>query len=476
MAGTGGFTAAIKRLETVQMVSLTSLANELRTFLNVVATSIDEKERSLAELQLSQGEISETNQQLRVEVKERRQAEQRLESSEAHSRAVVSNAADGIVTINDGGYIKSANRAAAAIFGLLESEMVGRRAHELIPEHATKPGGDRLASATPSSSRYEVKARRSDGADVYIELCLSEFQAAGEKHSVAILRDLTQAKASQAEILALNRQLLDASRLAGMAEISTGILHNVGNALTSVNVSMTMLEKGVETSNVLKLEKLAAVFSGDDERCASDRGAVKLLDRLTAHLLAERGSMREQISNLRQQIDHIKAVVSTQQRFATTRGVEEVVSVQELLDAALRLNEAVFEEHSIQVTCEYAQLPPLVVDRHKVMQIVLNLLSNARDALEDCAVDRRSLAVRLGSTRGDFFRISVIDSGVGIEPADLDRVFQHGFSTKDAGHGFGLHNSANTAAAMGGSLTASSDGSGAGAAFVLELPAKLPTA
>jgi C4-dicarboxylate-specific signal transduction histidine kinase len=115
-------------------------------------------------------------------------------------------------------------------------------------------------------------------------------------------------------------------------------------------------------------------------------------------------------------------------------------------------------------------LPECWADRHKLMQILINLLTNARQALIQSCAEPKTIHVRLEKISEDRIRVAVSDNGVGINPDNRTRIFQHGFTTRTDGHGFGLHSSAIAAREMEGSLTAASDGPGQGAAFTLELP------
>ena len=143
-----------------------------------------------------------------------------------------------------------------------------------------------------------------------------------------------------------------------------------------------------------------------------------------------------------------------------------------LVEDALRMNAAAFDRHGIDLVREFAEnLPSARVDRHKVLQILINLLRNAKHAM-DATVDRtKRLVVRVGLGTSGTVKITVIDNGVGIPAEHLNKIFNHGFTTKKDGHGFGLHSGANAAKEMGGCLTAQSDGPGRGAEFNLELPA-----
>ena len=109
------------------------------------------------------------------------------------------------------------------------------------------------------------------------------------------------------------------------------------------------------------------------------------------------------------------------------------------------------------------------VEKHKVLQILVNLVRNAKYACLDSAQPDKCVTVRLAAGDGRV-RITELDNGVGIPPENLTRIFSHGFTTRQGGHGFGLHGGALAAREMGGSLTVHSDGPGQGATFVLELP------
>jgi two-component system NtrC family sensor kinase len=172
-----------------------------------------------------------------------------------------------------------------------------------------------------------------------------------------------------------------------------------------------------------------------------------------------------------QHIEHIKEIVAMQQSYAKVSGVCEDLAPAGLVEDALRMNAAAFDRHHIEVTREFADgTPPVRVDRHKVLQILINLLRNAKYAMEAQSGQAKRLVVRVGMAAPDRVGITVSDNGVGIDPDHLTRIFSHGFTTKKDGHGFGLHSGANAAKEMGGALIAHSDGPGKGAEFTLELP------
>jgi signal transduction histidine kinase len=292
------------------------------------------------------------------------------------------------------------------------------------------------------------------------------------------LRDSNQQLAESLERLtSAQRQLVEVSRKAGMSEIATSVLHNVGNVLNSVNVSASLIEERVVQLKTRNLGKVAELvhqhrdnlprFFAEDPRAANLPGYLELVSRALdldqQHLLGELASMRRNV-------DHIMAIIMMQQDFARTpNGVAERLSLAELVEDALRFDRPAYERHEVAVDRQLDALPPVVVDRHKVLQILTNLLTNARHAVAGRPHGRRRVAIRAGIDGGEIV-IDIEDTGCGIPPENLGRVFNLGFTTRTDGHGFGLHSSACAATELGGSLTCHSDGRDRGARFQLRLP------
>ena len=128
-----------------------------------------------------------------------------------------------------------------------------------------------------------------------------------------------------------------------------------------------------------------------------------------------------------------------------------------------------WKQHGIRVVREFDEVPLVSVDKHKVLQILVELIRNAKYACDESGKTDKLLTIRIGPTANGV-RISVIDNGVGIAAENMQRLFTHGFTTRQSGHGFGLHSGALAAQELGGSLQAKSEGLGCGAAFILELP------
>lgn len=276
----------------------------------------------------------------------------------------------------------------------------------------------------------------------------------------------------------LQRKLVDASRQAGMAEMATGVLHNVGNVLNSVNVSATVLAEKVRHSKLPGLGKAAEMLQqhrDDIAQFVSADNKGKLLPdylvKLSGLLSGEQDELLREIDQLSRNIGHVKQIVSAQQGMAKSVTVSEEFVVDEMLDDAIALASGDIKAAGADV---YRTRDPafcLTTDRNAVLQIIVNMLSNAAKAVRECEKRQITIDVRPAPETGAAgLDIAVVDTGVGISPEVMAQLFRHGFTTRPDGHGFGLHHAANTAHAMGGKLVAASDGVGHGATFTLTLP------
>ena len=273
----------------------------------------------------------------------------------------------------------------------------------------------------------------------------------------------------------LQLQLQEASRHAGMAEVATGVLHSVGNVLNSLGVSAVLLQSRLRESRVGNIERAAKLIDAQGSRLgeffASDPRGKELpgyLRQLGEHLVAENRSLCDEAQAVVTHVEHIGKIVAAQQTYARHGGSIEEIDVAELLEHALVLHFSTSAE--VTVRRENAGVGRAMVDRHKLLQIMGNLLSNARHALRDRKQGPRELMVRLRALPAGFYAIDVEDTGVGIGAEAMKRLFEFGFTTKKDGHGFGLHASAILAKEMGGELTARSEGTNRGACFTVRLP------
>ena len=321
--------------------------------------------------------------------------------------------------------------------------------------------------------------KRKDGTTFPVEVRTNFVEHASGNYLVTVVRDISQRHEIQSKVADLQTTLREASRRAGMAEVVAGLLHNVGNVLNSVNATTELMLDGLQGSRLPKLQKALGVLQdqGDDIAgfLASERGAATLtyLHKLSDALAEQHQQQVERMHSLRKHLKHMHNIISVQQAYVFREEAQEVVHVHQLLTDALELNRSSIERHAIDVSLDVDDLPPVQLDKHKVMQILINLLTNARAALRDSGRDDRRLRLRATRSGDSAFEIHIADNGIGIPEALRDKIFQLGFTTKAVGHGFGLHLSAVAAEEMGGSLTCASDGPDTGAEFTLRLPLRV---
>lgn len=290
--------------------------------------------------------------------------------------------------------------------------------------------------------------------------------------------EIVERKRAEANLESLNKQIGEMSRQAGMAEVATSVLHNVGNVLNSVNVSTTLISEAVRGSQVSDLAKVSDIilehsndlgtYIAQDER---GKHLPRFLSELSRKMAVDEEAILEEARNLEKNIEHIKDIVSVQQAQAGNLGIHEEVTITEQLDDAIRINLASAKRHAVKVFREYDDLPPVVLDKQKLLMIVINLISNAKNSVIESKRKDKQVTVRLmRDDANNHLHIEVCDNGTGIPLENRARIFAHGFTTRTNGHGFGLHSSALAAKEMDGQLTVHSDGPGTGATFTLDLP------
>ncbi|MEO0652899.1 MAG: ATP-binding protein, partial [Planctomycetota bacterium] len=270
--------------------------------------------------------------------------------------------------------------------------------------------------------------------------------------------------------------LVSTARSAGMSEIATGILHNIGNVLNSVVLSQELATKSLQGTSLDKLERLSALLAEQDDLARfiqeDPRGTklVTFLEALVTELRAERDDVRRELAESGSGIEHIRELVASQQALAGRSTVEERTQITDQIEKAVSVTaSASGGSDCVEIVRDLEPLPSQLLDRHKLLEILVNLVQNARQAVSSEAADTPTITIR-AAREGDRLRISVADNGKGIAPEDLERIFAHGFTTRREGNGFGLHASANSARQLGGNLTVHSEGRGHGAVFVLDLP------
>jgi len=338
---------------------------------------------------------------------------------------------------------------------------------------AAKQGEDELGALIDGFNHMLDQIQERDHA---LHEARQTLEARVQERTAELQKEIIERERAQTELEGIHRQLLVASRQAGMAEVATNVLHNVGNVLNSVNVSANLIVARMHKSGASGLAKVVTLLRTHESdlgtfMTADARGkhVVRHLENLSEHLKAEQTTTVEELESLRANIDHIKDIVTMQQSYAKVAGVQEIINVIDLVEDSLRLNAGALTRHGVEVLRDFQGRPVVNLDKHKVLQIIINLVRNAKYACEESGRSDKQITLRV-TTLDARVTIAVIDNGVGIAPENLTRIFNHGFTTRAAGHGFGLHSGALAARELGGSLIAHSDGPGLGAKFTLELP------
>ncbi len=327
--------------------------------------------------------------------------------------------------------------------------------------------------------RLRRRERQLQKAQELLEARVEERTAELEAQKTRLESEIEERKRMQLEVERVHRLLVDASRQAGQAEVASSVLHNVGNVLNSVNTSASIITDQVRDSKAADVSQVAELLIEHRNDLAEflvqqGRGepVTHYLKALGQRLVSEQATMLIELQELVRNIDHIKEIVAMQQSYAQVSGIMEKQSIPMLVEDALRMHAAALARHHVQVMRHFDPMPDVLVDKHKFLQILVNLISNAKYALSESATRERRLALEVKLGEDHQVRVSVADNGVGILEENLDRIFSLGFTTRQGGHGLGLHSAFFAAREMGGNLLVHSAGPGQGATFTLVFPAQ----
>jgi len=402
-------------------------------------------------------------------------------------RTLLSSSADYIYFKDLHSRFIHASSAMATLFHCHSvDDLIGKTDHDFFAgEHAQQALADEqeiIRTGLPVVGRVEKEAHPDGRVTWALSSKMPLRNSRGETiGTFGISKDITALKETEEQLEKVHRQLVTVSREAGMAEIATNVLHNVGNVLNSVVVSTGLIgsrlreskTKGFVDAMRLMDEHRADLgdFLSKDER---GKRLPDYLQKLVAILTAERTYLLEELESLNKGLDHIRDIVTTQQSYARApTSVLEPLLISDLLEDALRMNIGSLARRDVSVVKHWPNVPEALLDKHLLLQIIVNLVANALQAMEPVTDRPRRLTLH-AERLGTLIRVEVEDNGEGITPENLARLFTHGFTTRKTGHGFGLHSCALAATAMGATLRAHSDGPSRGARFTLDLPYKAP--
>lgn len=442
----------------------------------------------LRNAEVQQQEYMDELQTLNAELEERvRKRTEELEKTETRTRAVLDNMGEGIIVVKENGYIESVNPAAEKIFGF--GKISGEDIHSSIlidsdelkaeSNSGTENPGDDAFAVSDDKQPKELVGKRADGTVFPMEMVVTQMYFGEDRMRACIVRDISSRKETENRLQDAQYQLLDAAHKSGMAEMATGVLHNIGNILNSVNVSVEEVARVARTSKVVGLEKANTMvkdhMSDLGDFFTNDSKGKKLPDyfiKVGGIVRGEMATVLEETTTLREKVTMMKDVISTQQAYAHTGFFNEEFQIEPLIQDALKVQEASVRKWGVNVTTDIQAVPDIVGQKSKLLQVITNLIKNAKEAMleNDIHNKPKEMGVTVGLYKDKSVFVCVKDNGCGIDQDNLDKIFNHGFTTKEAGHGFGLHASANAMTEMGGSLTAQSEGENLGATFTVSIP------
>jgi len=341
--------------------------------------------------------------------------------------------------------------------------------------------------------RYQWSFTNARGEVFPTDVELTGIEIEGKKFVQMVIRDVTEREKAQEELQNanenlelkvqertkelndLNSKIGEIARSAGMAEVASGVLHNVGNVLNSVNVSASLLKSQLKNSKIDHLEKLMVMLKENENNLCDfldndEKGkyVIPFLSELSGKLIHDQGEQVLELDSLIDNIEHIKNIVSMQQSHTGSMGVIENIRTSEVMDDAININMASVGKRGIKIIRSYEDDPEIAVDKHKLIQVLVNLVSNAGHALSNKESDKVIIAGIKKDKDSVIFYVE--DNGVGIAEGDIARVFEFGFKKRKGGHGYGLHHSAIMSKEMGGEIQVKSEGLGKGARFELIIP------
>lgn len=329
---------------------------------------------------------------------------------------------------------------------------------------------------------YNYFARNLKNANERLEKMVAERTREIESKNLELRQSANMMFVTLDELRSAQDQLMTTSRKAGMAEVATNVLHNVGNVLNSINIGVVSLADSLEHQRAEKLTRVVDLIEKHSDNLGEfftsnpkGKAIPEYLRQLAQVLRSDFAQYQMEVDCMSENIDHVKKIITTQQAHAKTVEVNQLLSIPEVVESALTIIMGDPSHSIFEVTREFDDGLEIVSDKHRILQMLANFVKNAKEAIKEsnAALGLINITGRFDEER-KFVTISVKDNGIGISPENLKYIFNHGFTTKEDGHGFGMHSCSNSAKVLGGSLSIDSEGLNKGATVILTLPVAPP--
>lgn len=430
--------------------------------------------------------------------REKAQAEAALKESENRYRCLVELSPDAIYVIS-AGRIAFTNDAGVRLLGAAhQDDVIGQSQDAFVNDQDRRLFLETVEQCScdhDQVQRFESKFKRMDGGDLDVDVKMAYISYGGKPAVQLVSRDISSRKRAELEISHMNDELEQvveeqnqqlgnlhdemeaATQKLNMAQMATGALHNVKNVLNSLIVGTSMMSRILGNSKVGRVGKVAQLLQENQSELGAflsegERGKFlpNFLTSLAGNLEKEQEMVHQELQGLIKNLEHIKFSIQLQLSHTRLSEGSEFLNLNEVVTDALDVNRSAIQRNHVVIRREGATLPPIPGNRHKVLQVLVNLIGNGVNALEDVEPSARVMTLTTSMPGENQVSVSVSDTGVGISKENLADIFTYGFTTRDTGHGFGLHSCLQLASEMGGSLSAHSDGVGKGASFTLTLP------
>ncbi len=392
------------------------------------------------------------------------QEKSRLQANEAKLRrqwleSIISTIPVGLLVLDNNQTIQQVNQKAIKLMGYHNENLIGMHISELLEEE------DRQAE-------FDCRVRCEDGSTIPVSISRAALESTGNEQpgEVVIIHDLRERIAMEQERATQANQLAYQS---GLSEMSSNVLHNIGNTIAGMSWQVIAMEKSIKRLQSIQQGLEVGIEIDDIERLHA--GLQHALNDLT-HLNNEELTL--QIHDMGRSIEYVGEVIRIQQSVAQVQSLYmKSFDLAEAIQDVLLIERETNRKHDVNIEYRIAEsLPQVSLPYNQFMQLLGNLIKNCREAIQEQRTNLErpdysgEIMIEVTMADSEFFTLAIRDNGCGIEEERLKTIFQRGESNKIKGSGFGLHSAATFIQSLGGTIHAHSNGRGAGASILIELP------